>query len=191
MKWEVRVCPRQGSSKGFNRLPPKPPAPESRDKVQTKPRRMSDNMWTADSSPNSYNDYCPDDGGFEDRVVRGVGMDPLRKDNDRDFELDVQDLEQLELAIAKKELQLLTKRRVLQRRQAVNRGSTSTMDDLDDRGMLRSNRSDHRAMGRHSLKQQEFEVRGRKNPEKKHYAVDIDMKGHPCGQNRLLWLICL
>jgi hypothetical protein len=152
---------------------------------------MSDDTWTADSSPNSYNDYCLDDGGFEDHVVRGVGMDPLREDNDRDFELDVQDPEQLELAIAEKELQLLTKRRALQRRQVMNRGGTSTLADLDDRGMLRSNRSDRRALRRHSSKQLEFEVRGRENPEKKRYAVDVDMKGHPCGQNRSLWLTCL
>ena len=187
LKWELRVHPRQGSSKGCNSLLPKPPVAESRGKIQRKARRMSDDTWTADSSPNPYNDYCHDDGGFEDCMVRGSGMDPLCKYSERDFEPDDDDPEQLELVIAEKETQLLTKRRALQRRQGVHQGGTSTMTNMDDMGMLQSNQSDRQVRRRHALKQQQqFEVPGRKR-----YAVEVDMKGHPFGQNRSLWLTCL
>jgi hypothetical protein len=110
MQWEVRIRPRGGSSEGCNSLPPKPPAPESRGRVERKAWRMSDNTWTADSSPNPYNDYGHDEGGFQDCMVGDLGMDTLRQYSDRDMEPDDEDPEQLELAIAEKELQLLTKR---------------------------------------------------------------------------------
>lgn len=195
-KWELRIRPRGGSSKGCSTFPPKPPAPKlrannSRGAVQRKALRMSDDTWTANSSPNPYNDYCHDEGGFLDGTVGGFSMDPLREYSDREMEPDDEDAEQLELAIAEKELQLLTKRRALHRRQVLHQGGTSTMTDLDDMGMLRTNDGDRQARRRRALKQQQFELPGRDIPGRKRYVVEVDMKGHACGQNRSLWLTCL
>ena len=118
-------------------------------------------------------------------------MDPLCEYIDREMEPDDEDAKRLELAIAEKELQLLTKRRALQRRQIVHQGGTSTMIDLDDRGMLRTNDGDGQARRRRALKQQQFEVPRRKITRRKRYVVEVDMKRHPCGQNRSLWLTYL
>jgi hypothetical protein len=39
--------------------------------------------------------------------------------------------------------------------------------------------------------QQQLGVREREHRGKKRYTVEVDMKGHPCGQNRPLWMTCL
>ena len=39
--------------------------------------------------------------------------------------------------------------------------------------------------------QQQLEVLEREHRGKKRYTVEVDMKGHPCGQNRPLWMTCL
>ena len=39
--------------------------------------------------------------------------------------------------------------------------------------------------------QQQMEVREREHRGKKRYTVEVDMKGHPCGQNKPLWMTCL
>ena len=152
---------------------------------------MSDETWTADSSPNPYQEYCNEGGGFEDTMVGGLGMDPLCEYSDGDMQAEDNDADQLELAIIEKELQLLTKRRALQRRQGVHHGGTSIMTDLEDRGLLRSNDSDRRARRRQALKQQHVQAPAREISGRKRYVVEVDMKGHPCGQNRSLWLTCL
>ena len=54
---------------------------------------MSDDTWTADSSPNPYNEYYHDKGGFQDYTVRGSGMDPLREYSNREMEPDDEDVE--------------------------------------------------------------------------------------------------
>ena len=63
---------------------------------------MSDDTWTADSSPNPYNDYCHDEGGFLDGTVGSFGMDPLCEYRDKEIEPDDEDVEQLELAIGRR-----------------------------------------------------------------------------------------
>ena len=65
------------------------------------------------------------------------------------------------------------------------------MTDFDDRGILRSNDGDQQARRQRAMKQQQVEVPGREITGRKRYVVEVDMKGHACGQNRSLWLTCL
>jgi hypothetical protein len=104
LNWEVRKRTRGGALEGRSTLPPKPSPPKSKGKVQKKGWRMSDDTWTANSSPNPYNDYCHDDRVFQDCMLGGLSMDPRGLYIERDMEPNDKDPDQLDLEIAKKEL---------------------------------------------------------------------------------------
>jgi hypothetical protein len=152
VKWEVRKRCRGVPSLGRSPLPPKPPPKKSKVSNLKKGWTMSDDTWTAGSSQISYDEYCPNEGSFEDGMLGGPTMEDCTVYADRDMEGDDEDPEQLDLEIAEKELQLLTKKRVFQRQLGVQQSGPSNVKEFTNMGMLRSSEGDRRARRCQALK---------------------------------------
>jgi hypothetical protein len=167
-----------------------PQRPRLRDQQNAIP--VASKITEKTCSANNYHDYCDDDGlGFDnsqrstcnmaEREVLyddGVGMDPNKVD-------------QLDYEIAAVELQVLNKRRALQRRMNGLASAPIVKESVDyTTRALRSYGADVKARRRQLLKQQVSEGPLREIHGKTRYTVDVDMKGHPCDHGRSLWLMC-
>jgi hypothetical protein len=152
VKWEVRKRCRGVPSLGRSPLPPKPPPKKSRVSSLKKGWTMSNDTWTVGSTQIPYDEYCPDEGSFEDGMLGGPIMEDRTVYANRDMEEDDEDPEQLDLEIAEKELQLLTKKRAFQRRLGVQQSGPSNVKEFTDMGMLRSSERDRRARRCQALK---------------------------------------
>jgi hypothetical protein len=168
---------------------PKPPLrPQLRDQQKLIPvaSRMSKETYLADN----YHDYCDDYGlGFEDSLWPTCSMVEREVLLDDGVGMDPDEVDQFDYEIAAAELQVLNKRRVLQRHMT-SLASPPTMKESVDytTRVLHSHGVDVKARRRQLLKQQVSEGPEKEIHRKRRYTVDVDTKGHPCGHGRYLWL---
>ena len=98
----------------------------------------------------------------------------------------------LDLEIAEKQFQLLQWRRALERQEAGKNSFAYSPSEMNESSGQPSNARDKKSRRRVTLKQQQSqEVIFRDAGGARKHLVEVDLRGHPQGQNRPLWLTCL
>jgi len=98
----------------------------------------------------------------------------------------------LDLEIAEKQLQLLQWRRAMELQEAGGNSSTYSPSEMTESFGQPSYARDQKSRRRIALKQQQAqEVTFRDPGGPRKHLVEVDLRGHPQGQNRPLWLTCL
>ena len=98
----------------------------------------------------------------------------------------------LDLEIAEKQLQLLQWRRAMEMQEPGGNSSTYSASEMTESFGHPSYSRDTKSRRRVALKQQQAQeatFRDARGPRK--HIVEVDLRGHPQGQNRPLWLTCL
>ena len=98
----------------------------------------------------------------------------------------------LDLEIAEKQLQLLQWRRAMEMQEPGGNSSTYYASEMTESFGQPSYSRDTKSRRRVALKQQQAQeatFRDARGPRK--HIVEVDLRGHPQGQNRPLWLTCL
>ena len=98
----------------------------------------------------------------------------------------------LDLEIAERQLQLLQWRRAMEMQEPGVNSSTYSPSEMTESFGQPSYSRDQKSRRRVALKQQQAqEVTFRDAGGPRKHLVEVDLKGHPQGQNRPLWLTCL
>lgn len=101
-------------------------------------------------------------------------------------------IQALDLEIAEKQLLLLQKRRALEVEEATLNGSSYSPSEYNESSGQPSYARDQKSRRRLALKQQHSQdVSVRDAGGSRKHVVEVDVRGHPQGQNRPLWLTCL
>ena len=148
--------------------------------------KMSQASWPGDSMEH---DFYEEEPPVDDVAIPSSNIDDRTLDSER--ELDEDAAMSLDLEIKKLELQKLELLSSQRRRQGGQHGQGHGSDRLSQDTVMRKEDSELRSHRRKIELQQQLGVREREHRGKKRYTVEVDMKGHPCGQNRPLWMTCL
>jgi hypothetical protein len=101
-------------------------------------------------------------------------------------------IQALDIEIAEKQLQLLQKRRALEMEESTLNGSSYSPSEYNESSGQPSYARDQKSRRRFALKQQHSQdVSVRDAGGSRKHVVEVDVRGHPQGQNRPLWLTCL
>ena len=179
--WEVR-------KRGFGGCGiPKPRStslqPQETDQPQhDKPIKMSEDSLTGEPF-----DYCNDVVPEVPRVQGGITPHARGRALPRHGAISTLDLE-----IAEKQLQLLQWRRAIEMQEPGVNSSTYSASEMTESFGQPSYSRDQKSRRRVALKQQQaHEVTFRDVGGPRKHLVEVDLRGHPQGPNRPLWLTCL
>jgi hypothetical protein len=143
---------------------------------------LEEETWSDDN----YHDFYMEDAAFPPKVNLSASSMPHHTMLlDPGPPLNVDDQRRLEFKIAKKELQVLNKRRALQLSHSGIEVQPSAVSSADLVGGLCSHGTDLKARRRQVLKQQEMEVHEKELAGMKRYTCNVDMMGHPYGHCEL------
>ena len=179
--WEVRKRGPLHCGIPKPRLTPQRPIQSDRPQPEN-PLKMSKDSLTGEAF-----DYCNDAVPEVPHIPGGSTAAPRGRALPRHGPISSLDLE-----IAEKQLQLLQWRRAMEMQEPVVNSSTYSPSEMTESFGQPSYSRDQKARRRVALKQQhaqEAALRDGGGPRK--HLVEVDLKGHPQGQNRPLWLTCL
>ena len=146
-------------------------------------------------------DFYEEEPPVDDVAIPSSNIDDRAPDSEGDAHVDA--AMSLDLEIKKLELQKLELLSSQRRRQggqhahaqysggSAQHGQGHGSERLEQDTVMRKEDSELRSRRRKVELQQQLGVREREHRGKKRYTVEVDMKGHPCGQNRPLWMTCL
>ena len=160
--------------------------------------KMSQASWPGNSMEH---DFYVEEPPVDDVAIPSLNINDCAPDSEGDEDEDA--AISLDLEIKKLELQKLELLSSQRRRQggqhahaqysggSALHGQGHRSDRLVRDTVMRKEDSKLRSRKRKVELQQQMEVREREHRGKKRYTVEVDMKGHPYGQNKPLWMTCL
>ena len=195
VQWEVR---KQGSRSTPEFRVPKQIIPGLARPTIAPTVKMSQASWHGDAMEHDfYEEELPlNDVAIPSSNIDGV-LPNSEGDEDKDPTMSV-DLEIKKLEL--KKLQLLSSQH---RRRggrhahgayfggSAQHGQGHGSDRLEQDTVMQTEDSEQRSWRQKVELQQQLEISEREHRGKKRYTMEVDMKGHPCGQNRPLWMTWL
>lgn len=166
---------------------PKPRSTSLRPQQTARPQQRKRLKMSDDSLSGEPFDYC-NDVVSEVPPNQGGSTPPLRnRAVPRHGSISSLDLE-----IAERQLQLLQWRRAMEMQEPGVNSSTYSPSEMTESFGQPSYSRDQKSRRRVALKQQQAqEVTFRDAGGPRKHLVEVDLRGHPQGQNRPLWLTCL
>ena len=134
-------------------------------------------------------DYLEEDVDINNFAPPSSNINNLGGDADSDGGEDVP--MSLQVQIAELEVQILIAKHALLQTYSGQQGHSSVNAFGDNDVSLRNYTLEQRSRRWKIFKQQQQEVSVREQRGRKMRTVKVNMKGNPCGQNRLLWWTCL
>lgn len=185
LQWKIKKRPAESTAEF------KVPKRVSQDPKSAPTVKMSQASWPGEAMEHNFYEEEPP---LDDVAIPSSYIDDHHSDSECDEDLEA--AKSLDREIKKLEQQKLkllgSQRRPQGGHLASGQYSRGTSHHLPGHGdNRRTEESEQRGHRRAVEREQQSEAPEREHRGLKRYTVEVDMKGHPCGQNRALWLTCL